>query len=242
MNLFDDFDSFDLKSSDNVNFPDLDYKYSPAVPTMYSPAPAMNRTDSASTSMGTVSPQDLMVRDATFSAPNSTVFTNLTSPSQYNESPDYLHDLDVSPMYNSADDLTSGDPWFSLFPDGDASFPAPPLPSAAPDNDNTLAADEELEVGDALRERRRRSDSSPHSKAASAAAGVSARKRNQPLPPIVVEDPNDTVAIKRARNTLAARKSRQKKMERFDELEAEIAKIAAERDMWKAKALARGAN
>ncbi|KFY93684.1 hypothetical protein V498_04306 [Pseudogymnoascus sp. VKM F-4517 (FW-2822)] len=242
MNLFDDFDSFDLKSSDNVNFPDLDYKYSPAVPTMYSPAPAMNRTDSASTSMGTVSPQDLMVRDATFSAPNSTVFTNLTSPSQYNESPDYLHDLDVSPMYNSADDLTGGDPWFSLFPDGDASFPAPPLPSAAPDNDNTLAADEELEVGDALRERRRRSDSSPHSKAASAAAGVSARKRNQPLPPIVVEDPNDTVAIKRARNTLAARKSRQKKMERFDELEAEIAKIAAERDMWKAKALARGAN
>ncbi|OBT69426.1 hypothetical protein VE03_01166 [Pseudogymnoascus sp. 23342-1-I1] len=237
MNLFDDFDSFDLKSSDNVNFPDLDYKYSPAVPTMYSPAPAMNRTDSASTSMGTVSPQDLMVRDATFSAPNSTVFTNLTSPSQYNESPDYLHDLDVSPMYNSADDLTNGDPWFSLFPDGDASFPAPPPPAA----DNTLAADEELEVADALRERRRRSDSSPHSKAASAAAGVSARKRNQPLPPIVVEDPNDTVAIKRARNTLAARKSRQKKMERFDELEAEIAKIAAERDMWKAKALARGA-
>ena len=53
MNLFDDFDSFDLKS-DNINFPDLDYKYSPAVPTMYSPAPAMNRTDSASTSMGTV--------------------------------------------------------------------------------------------------------------------------------------------------------------------------------------------
>ena len=107
--------------------------------------------------------------------------------------------------------------------------------------DTSLDADEEAEIGDALRERRRRSDSSPHSKAASAAAGVSARKRNQPLPPIVVEDPNDTVAIKRARNTLAARKSRQKKMERFDELEAEIAKIAAERDMWKAKALARGA-
>ncbi|ELR09768.1 hypothetical protein GMDG_04252 [Pseudogymnoascus destructans 20631-21] len=236
MNLFDDFDSFDLKSSDNVNFPDLDYKYSPAVPTMYSPAPAMNRTDSASTSMGTVSPQDLMVRDATFSAPNSTVFTNLTSPSQYNESPDYLHDLDVSPMYNS-DDLNGGDPWFPLFPEGDVSFPAPVAADTSP-----LAADEELEVGDALRERRRRSDSSPHSKAASAAAGVSARKRNQPLPPIVVEDPNDTVAIKRARNTLAARKSRQKKMERFDELEAEIARIASERDMWKAKALARGAN
>ncbi|KFZ11289.1 hypothetical protein V502_07623 [Pseudogymnoascus sp. VKM F-4520 (FW-2644)] len=78
----------------------------------------------------------------------------------------------------------------------------------------TVPADEELEVGDALRERRRRSDGSPHSKAASAAAGISARKHNQPLPPIVVEDPNDTVAIKRARNTLAARKSRQRNRER----------------------------
>ena len=79
-----------------------------------------------------------------------------------------------------------------------------------------VPADEELEVGDALRERRRRSDGSPHSKAASAAAGVSARKHNQPLPPIVVEDSNDTVAIKRARSALAARKSRQRKRESME--------------------------
>ncbi|OBT57401.1 hypothetical protein VE04_02585 [Pseudogymnoascus sp. 24MN13] len=198
MNLFDDFDSFDLKSSDNMNFPDLDYKYWRALRTMDSPAPAMNRTDSASTCTGTVSSQELVVRE------------DHVLRAQLHR----LHEPDVAlsiqrvarlpprprrrrPMYNS-DDLTNGDPWFPLFHDA-ARLPAP-----------------------------RR--------------GVSARKRNQPLPPIVVEDPNDTVAIKRARNTLAARKSRQKKMERFDELEAEIAKIAAERDMWKAKALARGAN
>ena len=233
MNLFDDFDSFDLKSTDTVTFPDLDYKYSPAVPTMYSPAPPMSRSDSASTSLGTVSPQDLMVRDPTFSAPNSTVFTNLTSPSNYNESPEYLHGFDVSPMFN-ADDLTQADPWYPLFPEGEATYAAP---AAVDASTASLPKEEELEVADALRERRRRSGSSPQAKP----TGVPPRKRNMPLPPIVVEDPSDTVAIKRARNTLAARKSRQKKMERFEELEAEIARLQSERDMWKAKALARGA-
>jgi general control protein GCN4 len=69
---------------------------------------------------------------------------------------------------------------------------------------------------------------------------VNSRKRDKPLPPIIVEDPNDTVAMKRARNTLAARKSRQRKMQRFDELEDKIAKLEAERDHWKDIALRRG--
>jgi hypothetical protein len=76
---------------------------------------------------------------------------------------------------------------------------------------------------------------------ASSTSGVAARKRNQPLPPIIVDDPADVVAVKRARNTLAARKSRQKKMERFDELESEIEKLKADRDHWKSIALARTA-
>jgi len=58
--------------------------------------------------------------------------------------------------------------------------------------------------------------------------------------PHIVEDPNDTVAMKRARNTLAARKSRQRKMQRFDELEEKIAKLEEERDHWKGIALRRG--
>jgi hypothetical protein len=45
--------------------------------------------------------------------------------------------------------------------------------------------------------------------------------------------------MKRARNTLAARKSRQRKMQRFEELEDKIAKLEAERDHWKNIALRR---
>jgi hypothetical protein len=237
MDLFDDaYGSFELDNDLVVAFPDLNYKYSPAVPTMYSPAPPMSRSDSASTSMGTVSPQDLMVRDPSFSTPNSTAFTNLTSPSQYDQSPDYLDGFEVSPMYPGDDVTHHNDPWFPLFPEGETNYAADPVVDASP-----LEKNEELEVGDALRSQRRRSAGSPtSSNKASSSAGVSARKRNQPLPPIIVEDPTDTIAIKRARNTLAARKSRQKKMERFDELEEEIAALKADRDMWKAKALARG--
>jgi hypothetical protein len=45
--------------------------------------------------------------------------------------------------------------------------------------------------------------------------------------------------MKRARNTLAARKSRQRKIQRFEELEDEIAKLEAERDHWENIALQR---
>jgi hypothetical protein len=63
---------------------------------------------------------------------------------------------------------------------------------------------------------------------------AASRKREKPLPPIIVEDPNDTIAMKRARNTLAARESRQRKMEQFEKLGEHIAKLEAERDRMKA--------
>jgi len=45
------------------------------------------------------------------------------------------------------------------------------------------------------------------------------RKRVPRVPPIIVDDPNDTVAMKRARNTLAARKSRLKRLQKLEEAE-----------------------
>lgn len=210
--------------------------YSPAVPTAYDLS--MVRSASSSTNVGTVSPQDLMVRDPSFSTPNSTAFTNLTSPSMYNESPEF-EPYDTSPMFNGNTDLDPAisDPWFPLFPDANNNAVEP-----SPVDQSPLQPNEELEVSEHLRNtQHRRSGSSPGSTKASTTSGVSARKRNQPLPPILVEDPNDTVALKRARNTLAARKSRQKKMERFDELENEIAMLKEERDHWKSLALARTA-
>ncbi|KAK6435488.1 Transcriptional regulatory protein sin3 [Oleoguttula sp. CCFEE 5521] len=53
-------------------------------------------------------------------------------------------------------------------------------------------------------------------------AGPTVKKRNKPLPPIVVDE-SDSVALARARNTAAARKSRAKKAEQRDVLEGRVA-------------------
>ncbi|KAI0451086.1 hypothetical protein F5B21DRAFT_488118 [Xylaria acuta] len=71
--------------------------------------------------------------------------------------------------------------------------------------------------------------------------GVLPRRRDKPLPPIVVDDSNDTIAMKRVRNTLAARKSRERKTQRLEELEEKIAKLEQEREYWKNVAITHGA-
>jgi general control protein GCN4 len=233
MDLFDEFTPFEGGASTQNAYHSA-YS-SPAVPTLYDAN--MNLSSSSSTNIGTVSPQDLLVRDPFASAPNSTAFTNLTSPSTYNESPEYNDNFDVSPFVGNNHDLDqalAGDPWYPLFPQDDQA--EQPSVSESP-----LLPDEELEVSEALRNtnRRRSNGTSPPSGSHSSVSGVQSRKRDKPLPPIIVEDPNDTVAMKRARNTLAARKSRQRKMQRFDELEERIAKLEAERDHWKEIALRR---
>lgn len=187
-----------------------------------------NLSSSSLNNMDTVSPKDLH-QQGDFSAPNSTAFTNLTSPSVYDVSPEYAHDF--SPFYDNADNelaALSGDPWYPLFPQEE-------LADQPSMDQSPLLAEEELEVSETLRRRRSGAASSPLSGTHSSVSGVNAKKRDKPLPPIVVEDPNDTVAMKRARNTLAARKSRQRKMQRFEELEDQIDRLTVEKDDWKAK-------
>ncbi|KAK9455490.1 hypothetical protein V1511DRAFT_458726 [Dipodascopsis uninucleata] len=58
----------------------------------------------------------------------------------------------------------------------------------------------------------------------------SRRPRAEPLPPIVVEDAEDATAVKRARNTLAARRSRERKMLRLTDLEKQVDELLQERD------------
>lgn len=191
----------------------------------------MSRSASSSTNMGTISPSELLM-----SAPNSTALTALTSPSIY--TPELSDNFDVSPSFEAADGWDHNpEHWPSLFPEtvtgqglvADAS-------SALPDGVDT-------EHDAASQERRKSSDVSPKSSGRhSLVAGVNSRKRDKPLPPIVVDDPNDTVAVKRARNTLAARKSRERKAAKMEELEAEIARLEADRDYWKNQALAFGAS
>lgn len=69
----------------------------------------------------------------------------------------------------------------------------------------------------------------------SSVSGVS--KREKALPAIVV-DINDSVAVKRARNTAAARKSRDKKFKETEHFKARIAQLEDEVEHWKALALA----
>ncbi|KAK5626475.1 hypothetical protein RRF57_002190 [Xylaria bambusicola] len=209
-----------------------------SVPTALS-SPAITGCDldmsSASSShLGTVSPNELLMRDP-FSAPNSTSFTNLTTPSNFGESPGF-ESYEVSPNFGEFDTSPTDD-WYSLFPES-ATTTQPTVSVKSP-----MEAPAELEIAetDSL-PRRKSGNSSPSSTnhtRHSSVSGVNARRRDRPLPPIVVDDPSDTVAMKRARNTLAARKSRERKAQRLEELEEQIAELKKERDHWKNIALGR---
>jgi len=183
----------------------------------------MTRSASNSTNMDTVSPVELLM-----SAPGSTAFTNLTSPSIY--TPD-LDSYDASPSFAALDFDSNPDNWDSLFPESGNAAPA-------------YIADQSPAVGDLeLRttgQQQRKSSSSTSPKSSHRHSGAGSRKRE--LPAIVVEDPSDTVAVKRARNTLAARKSRERKAQKMEEYEAEIDRLKQERDFWKAEAIKRGAS
>ncbi|GAB1315881.1 General control protein [Madurella fahalii] len=213
---------------------------SPALPTVFDLGTS---TSSSTTNMGTVSPQDLLVHEPFLSAPNSTALTALTSPSIYNESPDFGDGYDVSPNFGSGDfdGGVGGDSWFPLFPPAEPQSKLSQKPVNPDSSPASTSDDLEVVESGARRHRRKSSGTSPPSGRHSSVAGVSSRRRDKPLPPIIVDDPTDVVAMKRARNTLAARKSRERKAQRLEELEEKIAKLTEERDHWKNKALAYGA-
>ncbi|KAK0629110.1 putative control protein [Bombardia bombarda] len=191
---------------------------SPALPAVFDLSTSVS---SSSTNMGTVSPHDLLISEPFMSAPNSSALTALTSPSIYNESPDFGDHFDVSPNFGGNSDFDTGaDVWFPLFPQT---------------NNNNQQQQESTSPSSGGHQRRKSATSSPSGGAGrhSSVAGVNSRRRDKPLPPIIVEDPSDVIAMKRARNTLAARKSRERKAMRFEELEEKIEKLTRERDYWK---------
>ncbi|KAK1244837.1 hypothetical protein MKX08_004466 [Trichoderma sp. CBMAI-0020] len=195
---------------------------------------------STASNLGTVSPQDLLVQEPFMSAPNSAALTALTSPSLYNDSPDF-DSYDVSPNFGTAEfDNGPSDPWFPLFP-ADVSGPelanASASPSQTPLESEPMRRSSSSGSGSGSGRKKSSAGSPTGSARLSSVAGVNPRRREKPLPPIVVEDMHDTVAMKRARNTLAARKSRERKAQRFEELEERIMKLEAERDHWKRIAL-----
>ena len=189
---------------------------------------AINASSSAQVSVNTqtVSPKDIFM-DPT-SAPPSAATTYLSTPGTFSmESPFVTHSTDTSPMF--ADDLLDegADTWGTLFPIDSAVHQS--IEAVAPPMSRNQSSPGQS------------SSRGSHQGRHSSFSGINAKKRDKPLPPITIEDPSDLVAVKRARNTAAARKSRQKKMERVEELEAKIVQLEMERDHWKDMFL-RGSN
>lgn len=174
---------------------------------------------------GTVSPKDL-VMDA--SAPPSTSFTDLSTPSF--DSPGYFSQ-ETSPMFPGDNELAPGhEEWESLFPVNDgfsstnlddlsAAVSAPPKTVPPPPSPMVRAASSPGQSTGTSR-----NGSSTSTTKHSSISGVGSHRRTKPLPPIKY-DPDDPVAVKRARNTEAARKSRARKLERQEEMERRIVEL-----------------
>lgn len=187
---------------------------------------------------GTISPKDLM----NGSVPPSTTFTNLTTPgSTYLETPDDSYE--ASPLYNDTLGTFDYTETNNFFQDLDTLVPMGRTASSS------SVQQVIVHPGGAAPGRKRSVAPASPAVRPSSVAGVNAKKRDKPLPPIMVDE-NDPVALKRARNTAAARKSRARKVEERDVLETRIAELEAqllqsqtdnaqltgERDYWRAKA------
>ncbi|KAF2018909.1 hypothetical protein BU24DRAFT_458637 [Aaosphaeria arxii CBS 175.79] len=203
--------------------------------------------DSAAESIRTVSPKEIF-GDSLGSAPHSTAFTNLTSP-DIGESPYMINDsFETSPLFNPADGLQGGGPdtWYSLFPEQESQSPDIKIPAPAalnlertPSSQSMARSNSSSANSPAILDSRRKSSvsSSPVIN-----ASISKSRRRRGVLPDITVDPNDKVAMKRARNTLAARDSRQRKFDHVNTLEKRNAELEAEVEKWKNIALAHGYN
>lgn len=194
---------------------------------------AINEAIPAPGSTQTVSPKDVFASD---SAPPSAAFTNLTSPDISGPSPFGGSDsYQTSPAFMTEGDFTSttGDNWFPLFPD-EANSNSIALPEAIQRtiSDHSIQTSSSGGSPASLHAHRKSITDTPPSARHSAVSGVKPRRRKGPLPDIAL-DPHDKVAYKRARNTLAARDSRQRKLEHVSNLEGRIAELEDEVQKWR---------
>ncbi|KAF2131420.1 cross-pathway control protein 1 [Dothidotthia symphoricarpi CBS 119687] len=206
---------------------------------------AINNHSFAAGSTRTVSPKDIFADpfglDSLGSAPPSAAFTNLTSP-DLNDSP-FIDPYDCSPAFHG-DSLSSE--WPSLFPDEESRVietvrtAAPvPLPMERTISNQSMERSSSSSNGSPyiLNGSFGRKSSITNSPVTN---GISkSRRRKGPLPAIV-PDPQDKIAYKRARNTLAARESRQRKFAHVEDLERRNSELEAEIEKWKNIALAHG--
>jgi len=184
--------------------------------------------DPSATSTQTVSPKDLF-NDPLASAPPSTAFTNLTSP-DINESPYIADSYEASPLFQDGEMMDNNN-WFSLFPDSATEKVADPIQRTVSNHSfgqSSSASNSPIILDSSNRRKSSAADRSPHGVQSGSVSKP--RRRKGPLQPIVIADPSDKVALKRARNTLAARDSRQRKFDHVQTLENQIAELVAEKE------------
>ena len=187
--------------------------------------------ESASPEERTVSPKDLFTHNAT-SEPPSAAFTDLTTPAtSILESPYMANSSAVSPLvFNNASFDENPDEWPSLFADTEE------LTNPTPCQPHYTASPQAVHVAPKMSRNDSQGQSSTrssHQGRHSFTSGVASKRRDKPLPAITVEDPTDIVAVKRARNTLAARKSREKRVERTEALLTQVEELQSEVEHWK---------
>ncbi|KAI9670616.1 MAG: hypothetical protein M1831_005836 [Alyxoria varia] len=192
---------------------------------------AFNALNSSAPSSHTVSPQELFTDP---SAPNSNTLTDLTSPSLFDGSPDF-NSFDNSPLFGDDNNVTT---WPSLFPEQDE-FNGSAY-NSTPDPGNFVhRRSMERTVSGASAESSKETSTMHHR--LSVTSGVNKTRRNgRQLGPIDVDE-GDSKAVKRAKNTMAARKSRQKKRDVEDSLRNALNEMTTERDKWMHVAISHGA-
>jgi hypothetical protein len=188
---------------------------------------------------GTISPHELMRDDSfTMSNPPSTAFPNLSTPgSEYLESPAMASSgLNTTPMDDALLDSTLNfgelDAMVPLFPDSGydqfAQAPAEQLHTSS----SFTSVNSRPSTGSSPMVRQKSSPGRPpatfHARKFSETHGINKPKTTRKvLPEISVQSDDDKETAKRKKNTAAARKSRQRKMEITEAMEAEIARLRA---------------
>lgn len=197
--------------------------------------------------VGTVSPSELMRTDSyIMSNPPSTAFPNLATPdSSYLESPALASSgLNTSPMDNglldSTLDFSHLDSMAPLFPPDYDQF-GQAMVDEKPTRDASFTSLQSQSTrstsgNNSPMVRQKSSPGRPpapypanvpalHSRKHSESAGIKKNVSKKNLPEIEVDSADDKETAKRKKNTAAARKSRQRKLEMTDAMSAEIQRL-----------------
>lgn len=140
-----------------------------------------------------------------------------------------LDSLLAEPMYDDKD-VSDTSKWDPLFLSQSPSAPVVPLEAKLVREKRTAVVFDEENGDDAeaqlpsKKQKQEEAQESFESLAESTNLRISDGTFSD-LPPIVVKDPSDPKALRRARNTAAARRSRCKKREKMSELEARVAEL-----------------